>query len=75
MMAMGIFQASFIVFIVLNVIENLIHYSIGRRDTHGDLKIKLAKPTTYDWIKIIMIMIVFAILQAFFTYILTRRGK
>ena len=68
---MNTFQASFIVFAILNLIENLIHYSIGRSNTHDKLSIKFTKPTKYDWIKIVGIMIMFGILQATFTCILT----
>ena len=56
---------SFIVFIILNVIENYIHYNIGRnRDVEG---IKLSTPSFKDWIKIIITMIIFGILQGSLT--------
>lgn len=68
---MKIFYASFIVFSILNMIENLIHYSIGRTHARKNYKIELQKPTFHDWTKIIGIMIVFGILQASFTCLLT----
>lgn len=58
---------SFMVFIFLNILENYIHYNIGRnRETEY---IKLSAPTTSEWIKIIVVMLTFAVLQSFFTYI------
>jgi hypothetical protein len=60
-----IFIISFCVFIFINLIENLIHYNIGR---HSDSNIILDSPTKKDWIRIILVMIIFGILQVFFTY-------
>jgi hypothetical protein len=56
---------SFIVFILLNIIENYIHYNIGR-NRHID-GIKLSNPSIKDWIKIIITMIIFGILQGLLT--------
>jgi len=65
---MHLFIVSFMVFIVLNIIENYIHYNIGRnRDSQY---IELSMPSSTDWLKIIIIMICFATLQAYFTYML-----
>lgn len=63
-----IFIISFFVFIVLNIIENYVHYNIGRN--RGVKYIKLSNPTKIDWMKIIIIMLIFAILQGIFTYLL-----
>jgi hypothetical protein len=57
-----LFIVSFIVFIILNTIENIIHYSIGRESNREKLTLK--NPTKVDWTRIITIMIIFAILQA-----------
>lgn len=58
---------SFMVFIFLNILENYIHYNIGRnRDSQY---IKLSVPTTAEWVKIIVVMLTFAMLQAVFTCI------
>ena len=57
-----IFAFSFIVFIVLNLIENVIHYNIGK-----GLNNKFVLPSSDDWIKIIITMIIFAILQGYLT--------
>lgn len=60
---------SIIVFIFLNIIENIIHFSIGRNIQDKDKSnIKIEIPEPYDIIKITIIMIIFAILQALFTY-------
>jgi len=73
-----IFVFSFLVFIVLNVIENVIHYNIGkyhdnsetRPDNNKDNQVAgfyFSNPSETDWIRIVVIMIIFAILQGFFT--------
>lgn len=60
---------SMIVFLFLNMIENIIHFSIGRNIDDADTaSIKLEIPNTYDIIKIIFIMGIFSVLQAFLTY-------
>jgi hypothetical protein len=58
---------SFMVFIILNIIENYIHYNIGRN--HDSECIELSAPSVTDWLRILLIMICFAILQASFTYL------
>ena len=60
---------SFLVYIFVNLFENLVHYNIGKfsnRETHFEL------PTKIDWLKIIVVMIVFALLQGFLTVYLNR---
>jgi hypothetical protein len=64
-----IFIISVVVFIVLNLLENVIHYSIGRH--HGDLVVSITAPSPRDWTRIIGIMIIFAILQGVFTMALS----
>jgi len=58
------------VFLALNMFENIIHFSIGRnikeKDSSNIGNIEI--PEYYDIIKIIVIMMVFAFLQAIFTY-------
>jgi hypothetical protein len=66
-----IFMASFIAFIILNIIENYIHYNIGRNRDKEEF-ISLSTPSKKDWIKIVVIMIIFAILQATFTMFLSK---
>ena len=61
----GIFLASFIAFIFLNVIENYFHYTIGFNVREE--KFKLPTPSSNDWSKIIFLMILFGYLQGWFT--------
>jgi len=54
------------VYLVVNLFENIIHYNIGKfsdRETHIDI------PTKKDWFKIIIVMITFALLQGILTYV------
>jgi len=58
-------MVSFFVYLLVNLFENLIHYNIGKfsdKDTKFDL------PTQKDWVKIIIIMVIFALLQGLLTY-------
>jgi len=59
-----LFIISFIVFAVLNVIENVIHYNIGKT---SNTEFEISNPTINDWKKIIVTMIIFALLQGFIT--------
>ena len=60
-----LFIISFLIFILLNTVENILHYSIGRESNKE--KLVLQAPTKTDWIRIITIMMVFAVLQALLT--------
>ncbi len=63
-----IFILSFLIFIVLNVIENVIHYNIGKNhDATSDESIQFTNPSQRDWGRIILIMFIFAVLQGVFT--------
>lgn len=64
------------VFLVLNMFENIIHFSIGRNIKEKDnANIGVIEiPEYYDIIKIIFIMVVFAFLQAIFTYYFVLAG-
>jgi hypothetical protein len=59
-----LFIISFIVFAVLNIIENVIHYNIGKT---SNKEFEFSNPTRIDWKKIIITMIIFALLQGFLT--------
>ena len=63
-----IFMISFFIYIFVNIFENYIHYNIGRN--HDIENIKLSSPSTIDWFRIIVIMIVFAFIQGIMTYML-----
>jgi len=63
---------SFCVYIIVNVFENLIHYNIGKfsnKETHFDM------PTQKDWIKIVIVMCVFALLQGVLTVWFQKKQK
>ncbi len=82
-----IFVFSFLVFIVLNVIENVIHYNIGKfhdinaplvkgngggggGDGNGNGSVAgfhFTNPSENDWVRIVVIMFIFAVLQGVFT--------
>jgi hypothetical protein len=64
--------ASFIAFLFLNIIENFIHYNIGinRNNTEP----VLTNPSATDWIRIVIIMVIFAFLQGFLTFLLDSYG-
>ena len=70
-----IFIISFIVFIFLNIIVNMLHFTNGRKE--NDKIFQFTIPKKRDMIKIVIIMIVFALLQggitAFFHYYITKR--
>ena len=56
---------SFVVYLFVNLVENLIHYNIGKfsnKETKFDL------PSKKDWIKIILVMLIFALIQGLLTY-------
>jgi len=55
---------SFFVYIFVNLFENIIHYNIGR---FSNKKIKLEVPSKKDFIKIVVVMCVFALLQGLLT--------
>jgi hypothetical protein len=71
-----IFVFSFLVFIVLNVIENVIHYNIGKyheantgsgNGSGSVAGFHFTNPSNNDWVRIVVIMFIFAVLQGFFT--------
>lgn len=59
-----LFIISFIVFALLNIIENVIHYNIGKT---SNAEFEISNPTIVDWKKILVTMIIFALLQGFLT--------
>lgn len=65
----NIIAISMIVFLILNFLENIIHFSIGRNiNDINSTYISIKIPEFYDIIKIIFIMFIFSILQALLTY-------
>lgn len=63
-----LFVSSFFIFLVINIFENLLHYSIGKESDQK--KLSFTMPSKTDWIRIILVMLIFAILQALFTCLL-----
>jgi len=55
---------SFFVYIFVNLFENMIHYNIGK---FSDKETRLELPTKKDFIKIVLVMCVFALLQGVLT--------
>jgi hypothetical protein len=56
---------SFFVYIFVNLAENIIHYNIGK---FSNKETKIDLPSKKDWIKIVLVMCVFALLQGLLTY-------
>lgn len=58
---------SFFIFLFINLIENIIHYNIGKysKNARGEngAYLHFNMPNETDWTKIILIMFVFALLQ------------
>lgn len=57
---------SSVVFIFLNILENLIQFTIGRNPEKKEI-IAITAPTRSDWIKIIIVTLIFALLQGALT--------
>ena len=69
-----IFIISMAVYIVINLVENMIHYNIGRNfNIEHAHDTKFITPSSVDITRIISVMAVFAVLQGLFTAVLTRR--
>ena len=59
-----IIAISFFVYIFVNFFENMIHYNIGR---FSNKETKLELPNKKDFIKIVIVMCVFALIQGVLT--------
>jgi hypothetical protein len=59
-----IIAISFLVYIFVNFFENMIHYNIGR---FSNKETKLKLPSKKDFIKIVIVMLAFALLQGLLT--------
>lgn len=60
-----VFWVSFVVFLVLNSVENLLHYSIGR--TPQESRLAFIPPNGIDLFRIVAIMVLFGSIQAYLT--------
>jgi hypothetical protein len=58
---------SIIVYLLVNSVENIVYYSIGRHT--GENNITLEIPGGKDLIKIIIVTIIFAIFQGYLTFL------
>ena len=67
--SLHIIVISFVVYLFVNFFENLIHYNIGR---FTDKETKLEIPTKKDFIKIVVVMCVFALIQGLLTSYFTK---
>ena len=67
-----IIAISFFVYLFVNLFENLIHYNIGK---FSDKETKLEIPSQKDFIKIVVVMCVFALLQGLLTSYFNRYVK
>ena len=63
---MHLITVSFIVYLFVNLFENVIHYNIGKFSDH---ETKIDIPTRKDWFKIIIVMCTFALIQGLLTYV------
>jgi len=68
--AFHVIAISFFVYLFVNLFENLIHYNIGK---FSDRETKLDLPSKKDWVKIVVVMCVFALLQGLLTYYFNTR--
>ena len=59
-----IVAVSFCVYLFVNLFENVIHYNIGR---FSNEETQLELPNTYDFVKIVIVMCAFAMLQGVLT--------
>jgi hypothetical protein len=55
---------SAVIFLMINIIENIIHYNIGK---YHDMETSLSFPSKIDLLKIIFVMLVFALIQGVLT--------
>jgi hypothetical protein len=61
-----------VVYIVLNLIENLIYYNNGKYGIGTDIKTYFNLPSWKEFIFILIIMFIFAFAQGLFTVILSK---
>ncbi len=68
----NIIMISFFVYIFVNLLENMIHYNIGR---FSNKETKLELPSQKDFIKIVIVMCVFALMQGLLTSYFDKSSK
>ena len=62
--SLHIIAVSFFVYIIVNLFENMIHYNIGR---FSNKETKFELPSKKDFIKIVVVMCIFALIQGLLT--------
>lgn len=62
--SLHIIVISFLVYIFVNLFENMIHYNIGR---FSNKETNIELPSKKDFIKIVIVMCIFAFLQGLLT--------
>ena len=62
--SLHIIAISFFVYIFVNLFENMIHYNIGR---FSNKETKFELPNKKDFIKIVIVMCIFALIQGLLT--------
>jgi hypothetical protein len=62
--SLHIILISFVVYLFVNIFENMFHYNIGR---FSNKETKLELPSKEDFIKILIVMCIFALLQGLLT--------
>jgi hypothetical protein len=67
-----LFIISFFIYAILNMVENYIHYNIGKHQ-ESNYNIKFSNPSALDWMKIIIVMFVFALLQGILTILVDEK--
>ena len=67
-----IIAISFFVYIFVNLFENIVHYNIGR---FSNKETNLELPSKQDFMKILVVMCVFALLQGLLTSFFNRYVK
>ena len=67
----NIFIISMLVFVVLNIIENLIYFNNGKFGTDKDIDVYFTLPNFSDFLRIISIMLIFAFAQGILTVCFT----
>lgn len=68
--------SSSLVFVLVNVLENYIHFTIGRsHHTRNEWRVHAVLPTWADVAKMTAVTVMFAALNAWFLYIIAAAGS
>jgi hypothetical protein len=67
-----IIAISFVVYLFVNFFENMVHYNIGK---FSNKETKIELPSEKDFIKMMVVMFVFALLQGLLTFYFNKYFK